>query len=73
MVASRFTVVFLGHLADRDQAVRGDFAAGHSGDDRVGPVFLNVAEVVIIAVLQAGQFAFEDKIIPAGGKNRCLA
>ena len=41
-----------GHLADHDQLLRGDLAAGDPRDDRVGAVALDVGEVGVVGVLQ---------------------
>lgn len=42
-----------------------DFAAGHAWHHGIGAVLLDVAQVVVVAVLQAGQFFLEHKLVPA--------
>ena len=57
--------VLLRHLAHSDQPVGRDFAAGHAWHHGIGAVLLDVAQVVVVAVLQAGQFLLEHKLVPA--------
>jgi hypothetical protein len=57
--------VLLGHLADRDQAIGRDFAAGHARHHRVGAVLLDIAEEVVVGILQAGVFLLEHEVVPA--------
>ena len=63
-------VVFLGDLADGQQAVRGDFAAGGAWDHRVGAVFLDIAEEVVVGILQRRMLRLEDVFVPARGQQR---
>ncbi len=63
-------VVFLGDLAHRQQAFRRDFAAGGARDHRVGAVFLDVGEEVVVGVLQRRMLRLEDVLVPAGGQQR---
>jgi len=61
--------VLLGHLAHGDQAVGRDLAAGHARHHRVGAVLLDVAQVVVVAVLQARQLLLEHELVPARGEH----
>ena len=48
----RVEVEVPGDLADDDELLRGDLAAGDAGDDRVGAVPLEVGEEVVVGVLE---------------------
>ena len=55
----------LGDLADRDQPLGGDLAAGDARDDRVGAVLLQVGHDVVVGVLQRRPLAVEDVPVPS--------
>src|SRR5690554_8193764 len=61
--------VFLGNLANGNQAIWSHFTTGHSWDHRIRTIFLDIAQIVVIAILQAGMAWFQYKVIPAGGQN----
>ena len=58
-----------GDLADGDELLRRDLAAGHARHDRVGAVFLHVGEKVVVRVLQRGTLAGEHEPVPTRGQN----
>ncbi|ENO77080.1 cellobiohydrolase A [Thauera sp. 27] len=62
--------VLLRHLADCDQPLWRDLATGHARHHRIGTVLLDVAEEVVVAVLQAGKLALEHEVVPARGEDR---
>ena len=59
-----------GHLADHDQLVRGDLAAGYPRHHRVGAVALDVGQEVVVGVLQRGLLAVEDVPVAERGQDR---
>ena len=61
--------VFLGHLAHGDQAVGCDLTTGHTRHHGVAAVLLDVAQEVVVAVLQTGQLFLEHKIVPARSQH----
>ena len=63
-------VVLFGDLSDGQQAVRGDFAAGGARYHRVSAVFLDIAEEVVVGILQRRVLRFEDVFVPARGQQR---
>src|SRR5256885_10688301 len=52
-----------------DQAVRRDFAAGHARHHGVAAVLLDIAQVVVVAVLQAGQLRLQHELVPARSQD----
>ncbi len=62
-------VEFLRDLADGDELVGGDLAAGDAGHHRIRAVFLHVGEVVVVGVLEDCGVALEDEVVPAGGED----
>ena len=75
----RVEVEVAGDLADDDELLGRDLAAGHAGHDRVGAVALEVGEEVVVGVLQRRLLAVEDvrrrrarrtSTPPSGGRSR---
>ena len=60
----------LGHLADDDEPLRRDLAAGDAGDDRVRAVLLEVGHDVVVGVLQRRPLALEDVAGAERGEDR---
>ncbi len=63
-------VKFAGDAAHRHQTFRRDFTTGRAWDHRVGPVFLDVSQEVVVGVLQRSVLRLEHVLIPAGGQQR---
>lgn len=62
-------IEFTSDTAHGDQPFRGDFAARGARNDRVGAIFLDVGEEVVVGVLQRRVLRLEDVLIPAGGQQ----
>ena len=62
-------VVLLGDLAEADELIGSDLAAGHTRHHRIGPVALHVGHEAIVGVLQRCMLLFEDVLIPGAGQN----
>ena len=52
------------------QPFRGDFTARRTRDHRVGAVFLDVREEVVVRILQRSMFRLQNVFVPAGGQQR---
>ena len=52
------------------QSFRGDFTARRARDHRVGSVFLDVSEEVVVRILQRSMFRLQNVFVPAGGQQR---
>src|SRR5690606_16679039 len=61
--------ISFGDLTDANQAIRSNLAACHTWHNRIGTIFLDIAEVVVVTILQTGMTWFQNKIIPAGCQN----
>ena len=59
-----------GHLAEGDELLGGDLAAGDAGHDRVAAVLLHVGQVTVVGVLQAGVGRVEHVLVPQRGQHR---
>ncbi len=57
-------------LAEHDELLRRDLAAGHARHDRVGAVALDVGEEAIVGVLQRQVLALQDVLVPGRGEDR---
>ena len=58
-----------GDLADHDELVGGDLAAGDARDDRVGAVALDVGEVGVVGVLQLAGVGVEHVAVELAGQD----
>ena len=59
-----------GDLAEHDELLRGDLAAGDARHDRVGAVALDVGQEVIVGVLQCRLLTVEDVPVLQAGQDR---
>src|SRR5882762_6566597 len=66
----RIQTVFPRHLAEHDQLLGHDFAAGNPRDDRIRAILLQVGEEVIVRVLQRRVPGLQDHLVPARGEDR---
>ena len=48
----------------------GDFTTRRTRDHRVGAVFLDVSEEVVVRILQRSMFRLQNVFVPAGGQQR---
>src|SRR5690606_23484192 len=62
--------VLLGDSSERDELIGSDLARGDARHDGIGAVALDVGEIAVVRVLEAGVLLLEDVVVPRGREDR---